>query len=530
EDMPYEADDSIPCPGATYPPIAEISAVHDVGSSVSQIKQAIYDHGPVSATMMVYDDLVPYEGGCYEHACYGELNHAITLVGWDDSYCGGQGAWIMRNSWGTDWGMGGYAYIQYDAACIGGYPTYVDYLPVTNLLGINHQPLEDTENTAEPYEAFVEIISTGGSVDLGASFMAYCINFGEWITVAFESAGGQDEYVAYIPAQPAGTCVSYYLHAEDTVGNSKTVPMWAPEEIYAFIVGTVEPILFDDFEVASGWTAGAPGDNATSGIWERADPEHTSSSGRTVQPEDDHTPAPGHYCFVTDGRAGSGAGSYDVDGGRTTLLSPVYDLSAYALVVVDYRRWYTNRRGANPYEDIWEVSVRSGASDWVAIEYTTICRENWSHQIHVLNNFTELGPEVQLRFVASDEGEGSLVEALVDDFEMRGVLQSFSDIPDAGREPLAQVRAVSLTVSPSPFAARTSVSFCLPSAGPAQLKVLDCAGRQVRLLHAGLMPAGWHHLVWDGRDSHLRALPSGSYYLQVTAQGSSATRGLLLLR
>ena len=108
-----------------------------------------------------------------------------------------------------------------------------------------------------------------------------------------------------------------------------------------------------------------------------------------MQPEDDHTPSPGRYCFVTDGRAGSGAGTYDVDGGRTTLLSPIYDLHEYALVVVDYRRWYTNRRGANPYDDIWEVSVRSAGADWVPLEYTTACRENWSHQVHILNDFIE---------------------------------------------------------------------------------------------------------------------------------------------
>jgi hypothetical protein len=503
-----------------------MGAEHEAGYSVSQIKNAIYDHGPVSVTMMVYPDIVAYEGGCYEHSCYDQLNHAVGLVGWDDTYCDGQGAWIMKNSWGDDWGIGGYAYIQYDAACIGGYATYPDYIPIADLLGVNHAPLTNTENTTVPYEVLVEIISTGGSVDLGASYVAYRVNNGDWIQDSFVPTGNPDEYRVFIPAQSAGTKVEYYLHAEDTVGNSKTVPMWAPEETHIFVVGAFDLIVLEDFEEESGWIVGAPGDDATSGIWERSDPQATSDDGWIVQPEDDHTPSPGRYCFVTDGRAGTGAGTYDVDGGRTTLLSPVYDLHEYALVVVDYRRWYTNRRGANPYDDIWEVSVRSGGAEWVPIEYTTSCRENWSHQVHILNDFIEPDAETQFRFVASDEGDGSLVEALLDDFELRGIPGSSgvpADVARAHAKPL-------LRTSPNPFHARTTLAFRLPRSGPATLRILDCAGRLVRNLHAGETDAGLHQLTWDGRDDQDRRVAAGVYLARVTANGASDQETILLVR
>lgn len=43
-------------------------------------------------------------------ACGSVLDHAVTLVGWGYSSTAGS-YWIVRNSWGTGWGVGGYVYI-----------------------------------------------------------------------------------------------------------------------------------------------------------------------------------------------------------------------------------------------------------------------------------------------------------------------------------------------------------------------------------------------------------------------------------
>jgi len=527
EDYPYQADDTLPCEESSHPPIAAAGTVHDVGYTVSDIKQAIFDHGAVSTTMMVYPDLVPYAGGCYTHDCPSGLNHAVALVGWDDAYCDGAGAWIMKNSWGEDWGVDGYAYLRYDAACIGSNATYVDYVPIADLLGINHEPLAHTTNTTLPYAVAAELISTGGTILLAESYVAYRIDNGAWIETPFGLAGGTNAYEAAIPPQPAGTKVEYYLHAEDSAGNVKQFPLWGSDDAITFIVGELELIDCEEFEAPSGWTVGLPDDDATTGIWERTDPEATYSDGYMIQPEDDYTAAPGQLCFVTGGEAGSSVGANDVDGGKTTLLSPVYDLGDCELVVIDYRRWYTNRRGSNPYADIWEVSVRSGASGWIPIEYTSVCRENWSHQVHILNDFVALGSDVQLRFVACDEDEGSLVEAAVDDLQLFAVQGAASDVADVP----AHRRALQIVAHPNPCRTATTVSFRLPPAVQATVAIVDCAGRHVRTLYQGTpAQSGRYQAAWDGRDDGGRAVASGVYLVTARAAGEAHAKALMLLR
>ena len=55
-----------------------------------------------------------------------EVNHAVVLVGWNDNV-GTNGAWILRNSWGTNWGEKGYMYIGYGISNVGSCANYIDY-------------------------------------------------------------------------------------------------------------------------------------------------------------------------------------------------------------------------------------------------------------------------------------------------------------------------------------------------------------------------------------------------------------------
>ena len=83
------------------------------------IKQAILNYGAVGTSMAMYGTYLKNNA----YYCYSndQINHAVAIVGWDDNYSKsnfkktpeGDGAWIVKNSWGTSWADKGYFYVSY---------------------------------------------------------------------------------------------------------------------------------------------------------------------------------------------------------------------------------------------------------------------------------------------------------------------------------------------------------------------------------------------------------------------------------
>ena len=88
----------------------------------TELQQAIYDHGPVSVTFQVYGDFHNYVSGVYKSSECGnttkDVNHAVLAVGWGETD-DGQKYWIIKNSWGEDWGNEGYFWIERDVNMCG---------------------------------------------------------------------------------------------------------------------------------------------------------------------------------------------------------------------------------------------------------------------------------------------------------------------------------------------------------------------------------------------------------------------------
>ncbi len=111
--MPYQGDDTVPCNDGPCEKIALTSDWIDVPNSEAALKTAIMT-APIAITFRVYSNFGDYGSGCYEHEGDDPPNHAVVCLGWDDSGCGGEGAWLCKNSWGESFGdLGGYFWIKY---------------------------------------------------------------------------------------------------------------------------------------------------------------------------------------------------------------------------------------------------------------------------------------------------------------------------------------------------------------------------------------------------------------------------------
>ena len=135
-DFPYvAAQPSCACP---YPHREFIDSWAYIGSgpssipSVAAIKQAIMTYGPVSVAVYVTSAFQAYTGGVFNACQTGVTNHAVALVGWDDTQ-GTSGVWLLRNSWGTSWGEAGYMRIAYNCSMVGEAACYVVYTPADAL-------------------------------------------------------------------------------------------------------------------------------------------------------------------------------------------------------------------------------------------------------------------------------------------------------------------------------------------------------------------------------------------------------------
>jgi len=116
--MPYEADDTVPCDDEFCQKYATVSDWVDIPNTLDAIKTAL-GTGPVTTSFTVYGDFYDYGSGCYENPGTDPTNHCMLICGWDDNACGGDGAWLVKNSWGDGWGDDGYVWLKYGTCNVG---------------------------------------------------------------------------------------------------------------------------------------------------------------------------------------------------------------------------------------------------------------------------------------------------------------------------------------------------------------------------------------------------------------------------
>ncbi len=86
------------------------------------IKQALITYGPLVTTLNLDECLLLYGGGIFDE----QINidgpyHMILIVGWDDE----KGAWLVKNSFGTEWGEQGFGWVKYESNNIGKWAAWI---------------------------------------------------------------------------------------------------------------------------------------------------------------------------------------------------------------------------------------------------------------------------------------------------------------------------------------------------------------------------------------------------------------------
>jgi hypothetical protein len=173
-------------------------------------------------------------------------------------------------------------------------------------------------------------------------------------------------------------------------------------------------VFSDDFETNTGWTLNpSSNDTATTGTWERADPAATTSSGTKQL----GTTVSGVYDLVTGPLAGTDAGSYDIDGGKTSIRSPNITLPSSGTLTLSFS--YYLAHGTNSSSaDYLRVQVVGASTSTVLEELGAANNDDAAWATASVNISAFAGQTVYIRIEAADASTASLVEAAIDNVKI----------------------------------------------------------------------------------------------------------------
>ena len=189
--------------------------------TVERTKQLLMEYNSVSAMIYMLDNYYYPDTASYSCPQSGLVNHAVTIVGWDDTYSkenfpsasgvNNDGAWIVKNSYGKNWGKNGYFYLSYEDKSI------------TNLVS----------NTASTSEEYNNNYFYDGAAAGTVTFPSKTINNGYYVSNIFKvtAGNGKDEelgeIVTAVPQDNTDFQIQVYTDLKNTSDPTSGTPAYA---------------------------------------------------------------------------------------------------------------------------------------------------------------------------------------------------------------------------------------------------------------------------------------------------------------
>ena len=287
---------------------------------------------------------------------------------------------------------------------------------------ISLSPVGSIPELVSPSETTLSVeiteLQQGGYAD-GSAQVIFNTGSGDQ-SVTLSDQGG-DIYSTTLTDLTCGANLNWYFSAEDSSGTLKRLPLSGTYS--ALVAEAIVEVADVDFEVSEGWTVST---TATAGGWERGIPSTDSTSVDSCSaPGTDADDDGSGYCYVTGNGVSASACANDIDGGSTVLTSAVYAVDSPE-TELSFAWWYDNTSANNTeYDDVFVIEISGDSGDsWTqlaSISNGNSAQTGWTTSTWRVGDYVNVTSGLQLRFTASDNDPGSVVEAGIDAFKLVAV-------------------------------------------------------------------------------------------------------------
>lgn len=239
---------------------------------------------------------------------------------------------------------------------------------------------------------------------------------------AFTGVEGIIRTIGAVSPQVSGGATFHFGSWSDGGAQSHEISTPTDDTTYTatFQSGGQSALFEDTFESAGGWIRTPGVDTATTGLWQRGDPQPTTQNGVTLQP--DNCYGGSANCMITALQAGVNAGVYDIDSGLTSMQSPTIALPSGRTITLSFKYLLAHIDTATS-ADYFRVRAVGSNGVPVTLFSKTAASSNvaatWRSQSVNLSRFA--GQTITLRFEACDSQSngGTVIEAGFDDVVVR---------------------------------------------------------------------------------------------------------------